>query len=79
MRRRTLAALRGCALIGVLCDSAPHSGAVQKKEDAAMKLLERLKNVWDRWLARLAQANEEEFGGRPPSCCGHGSLKRVKH
>jgi len=24
---------------------------------------------WRGYLKRLAQVNQEEFGGRPPSCC----------
>ena len=29
------------------------------------------KGRWQRFLEWLAEGNDKQFGGRPPSCCAH--------
>lgn len=38
-----------------------------------MKLLQKIKRKWQKWLEDMAKANEKQFGHQPPSCCGHGN------
>ncbi len=34
-----------------------------------MKLLSGIKNSWNGWLKRLAEANKQQFGSETPDCC----------
>lgn len=43
-----------------------------------MKLFNHLVRAWNKWLARVAKANREEFGVGSPTCCGHGTRPRPK-
>jgi len=39
------------------------------------------KGPWQRFLEWLAKSNDKQFGGKPPSCCGHGGSQghRTEH
>ena len=40
-----------------------------------MKLPTSVRNSFDRWLKRLAEANQRQFGSEPPDCC---KINRVR-
>lgn len=34
-----------------------------------MRPLVSIKNAWNGWLKKLADANQKQFGSEPPDCC----------
>lgn len=44
-----------------------------------MKLIQRIKKKWQKWLQDMAKANEKQFGHQTPSCCGQDKKSKIIH
>lgn len=44
------------------------------EQEIMLNSLKKIGRWWRDCLKRLAQVNEEQFGGQPPSCCGGKSF-----